>query len=183
LSSLPFFKLKFKLNVFVVVVAVYFLSYLRPRQSIMASSKKNDDDSDYHDDSDDSDDSDAVPSSSKKTAEELFALAANATLPARKRIQPNIYGSTPSPSRPPPPSKKKATAPLVTSTRTNQSNNNSKKKRGRAATKKKTPSAPISTTVTTNVPPVNPSLTMNGTFHVSLSVSVFVCVEHTDHSF
>ena len=134
----------------------------------MASSKKNDDDSDYHDESDE--DSSAVASSSKKTAEEVFRLAANATLPARRRTQPNIYGSTPSPSLPPPskPTKKKPTAPLVNSGRTNQSNNKSQKKRGRAATKKKTLSAPITTTVTTN-PPVNPSLTMNGTFLVSLS--------------
>jgi hypothetical protein len=149
----------------------------------MSQSKKNDDDSD------------AVPSSpTKKTAEEAFALAAKSILPAR-RTQPNIYGSTPSPSPPPLPkpttskkkpttSKKKPTAPLVNSGRTNQSNNKSQKKRGRVSTKKKTPSAPITTTtVTMNVPPGNPSLTMNGTFLGSLSVSVIVCVEHTDHSF
>jgi hypothetical protein len=158
----------------------------------MAVSKKNDDDSTYQDDSDDSD---TVSSSPKKTSEELFQLAANATLPARRRIQPNMYGSTPSPSPPPLPkpttskkkpttSKKKPTAPLVNSGRTNQSNNKSQKKRGRVSTKKKTPSAPITTTtVTMNVPPGNPSLTMNGTFLGSLSVSVIVCVEHTDHSF
>jgi hypothetical protein len=205
----------------------------------MSQSKKNDDDSD------------AVPSSpTKKTAEEAFALAAKSILPARRRTQPNIYGSTPSPSPPPLPkpttskkkpttSKKKPTAPLVNSGRTNQSNNKSQKKRGRVSTKKKNsfrsyyyhychdectprqsildyewyvpwfslcvcycmcrayrsfiliffysiphilitsfsifqsdkkaPSAPISTTVTTNVPPGNPSLPMNGTFLGSLS--------------
>jgi hypothetical protein len=149
----------------------------------MASSKKNDDDSEYQDDSDDSD---AVPSSTKKTAEEQFELAANATLPARKRSQPNIFGSTPSPSLPPASkptkkkpgtSKKKPTAPLVNSARTNQSNNNSKtkKKRGRAATKKKTPSVPVTTTVMTNVPPGNPSLPMNGTFLGTLSVCFCIC--------
>jgi hypothetical protein len=107
----------------------------------MAVSKKNDDDSTYQDDSDDSY---AVPLSSKKTAEEVFALAVNATLPARRRTQRTMYGSTPSPSPPPlskptkkkPASKKKPTAPLVNSGRTNQSNK-SQKKRGRAATKKK----------------------------------------------
>jgi hypothetical protein len=150
----------------------------------MSQSKKNDDDSD------------AVPSSpTKKTAEEAFALAAKSILPARRRTQPNIYGSTPSPSPPPLPkpttskkkpttSKKKPTAPLVNSGRTNQSNNKSQKKRGRVSTKKKTPSAPITTTtVTLNVLPGNPSLPMNGTFVGTLSVCLFyVCVEHTDHS-
>jgi len=153
----------------------------------MAVSKKNDDDSD------DSDVSDTIPSSPKKTSEELFQLAANATLPARRRIQPNMYGSTPSPSPPPLPkptsSKKKPTtskknAPLVNSGRTNQSNSKTKKKRGRQATKKKTPSAPITTSAPTNVLPGNPSLTLNGTFLGSLSLCLFyVCVEHTDHSF
>jgi hypothetical protein len=137
----------------------------------MAVSKKNDDDSD---------DSDTVPSPPKKTSEELFQLAANATLPARRRIQPNMYGSTPSPSPPPLPkpttSKKKPTtskknAPLVNSGRTNQSNQ-TKKKRGRAATKKKTLSVPVTTTVTTNVPLGNQSLTMNGTFLGCLSLHV-----------
>jgi hypothetical protein len=148
----------------------------------MAVSKKNDDDSTYQDDSDDSD---TVPSSPKKTSEELFQLAANATLPARRRIQPNMYGSTPSPSPPPPlpkpttskkkpaPSKKKP-APLVNSGRTNQSNNKSQKKRGRAATKKKTVSVPVITT--TSVPTGNPSLPMNGTFLGSLSLCLFVYV-------
>jgi hypothetical protein len=147
----------------------------------MAVSKKNDDDSTYQDDSDDSD---TVPSSSKKTAEEVFALAVNATLPARRRTQRTMYGSTPSPSPPPlsKPTKKKPIAPLVNSGRTNQNNNSkTKKKRGRATTKKKTVSVPVTTTPT--VPTGNPSLPMNGTFIDTLSVSIFVCVEHTDHSF
>jgi hypothetical protein len=150
----------------------------------MAVSKKNDDDSD------DSDVSDTVPSSPKKTSEELFQLAANATLPARRRIQPNMYGSTPSPSPPPPLPKpttsKKKPAPLVNSGRTNQSNNKSQKKRGRAATKKKTVSVPVITT--TSVPTGNPSLPMNGTFLGSLSLCLFLYVPsipiiHFDFSF
>jgi len=157
----------------------------------MAVSKKNDDDSTYQDDSDDSY---AVPLSSKKTAEEVFALAVNATLPARRRTQPTMYGSTPSPSPPPlskptkkkPASKKKPTAPLVNSGRTNQSNNKSRKKRGRAATKKKTVSVPVITT--TSVPTGNPSLPMNGTFLGSLSLCLFLYVSsipiiHFDFSF
>jgi hypothetical protein len=156
-------------------ISLFYLNRSRP--STMAVSKKNDDDSTYQDDSDDSD---TVPSSPKKTSEELFQLATNATLPARRRIQPNKYGSTPSPSLPPPSkpstSKKKPTAPLVASARTNQSNNNSKtkKKRGRAATKKKTVSVAVTTTPT--VPTGNPSLPMNGTFLGSLSLRLLLYV-------
>jgi hypothetical protein len=129
----------------------------------MSQSKKNDDDSD------------AVLSSPKKTAEELFQLAANATLPARKRIQPNIYGSTPSPPPLPKPTTSKKNGPLcILVVLIKVIISHRRKEDGRLL--KTTLSVPVPTTVTINVPPPPPQSILDYEWYVpwfSLFVSVF----------